>query len=628
MIQVQQIQDFNGFGSGGMPGEYFYSQGITKSREGIRPGWTAASMVTNTSLSMLGLLNWFTEGQPASNNYVFGMDDSGDIYQSLSGTTTPTLLYRPGHGSVGNGLIVDQKKRLIYLGNQYVGKYDGTSNYTNGTVQVTNGSNAVVGTGTTFTSGMVGKRFLVAGDTTFYTVATYTDATHITLNSTYGGSSGSGKSYTIYTAWDDQWKDCGSSQATLKEACIYEDWVYFWHGNVVMGLNTSDDSFSTSAFDFPSGFSGASISSSSKGILLGANVNNRGVIALWDGYAPRAVAPWLWFNCKVKSIKSTDNGDWIVATVAGLYLTNGYSIQPLNEKLPDSYFNQSTILTNLSPQSMAIAKKKLLFWGTTHQLNRSKDGIYIMDLDTTLFEFVPVENGSLRGVSGGAIFYDSNFRTHLGYTTDNPSGKAWAALTTDSAAKSFYVSPKLGDGANDKIAQAVKLDLGISLQEVVKVDITFDVSVKLYNYRRQLFSYALTNAVSASADHVKVDGTVSQYNIAEVGDEVTVLEGVNAGQIRHISSISGQNTSSEIWTLDSAFSNTTESGILLGLSAFQLVHKHTVTNVTELNQLFFNVKNKIKGKHYLAKILFENVQSYSVPELQSLYFIYDELPTI
>ena len=174
----------------------------------------------------------------------------------------------------------------------------------------------------------------------------------------------------------------------------------------------------------------------------------------------------------------------------------------------------------------------------------------------------------------------------------------------------------------------MKLDLGINLQEIVTVDLTFDVYVKIYNYRRQLFAYALTNAISASANQVQVDGTIAQYNIARVGDEVTVLEGQNAGQIRHITSISGQNTSAEIWTLDSAFSNTTESTILLSISAFQLVRKHTVTNVSELNELFFNVKNKIKGKHYLVKVLFDNVQAYSVPELHSLYFIYDELPTI
>ena len=357
MIKIETIQNFEGFGSGNNPGEYFHSQGMAKSHEGIRPGWGIASRVTSASLTTLGLLNWFTEGMPTSNNYVYGMDNSGDIFQSLNGTVTPTLLYRPGHGTVGNGLIMDQKRRLLYIGNQYLGKYDGTANYTTGTVQVTNGSTAVVGTGTTFTAGMVGKRFLIDGDTTYYTVATFTDATHIALDGNYGGTGGSGKSYTIFTAWTDQWKDCLTSVTSLKEACLYEDWVFFWHGNVVMGLNTSDDSFSTSAFDFPTGFTGVSISSSSKGILLGANVNNRGLAALWDGYSTRAVAPWIWFNGKIKSIKSTDNGDWIVATTTGLYLCNGYSVRTINESLPDSYFDQSTILSNLSPQSMAIAKK-------------------------------------------------------------------------------------------------------------------------------------------------------------------------------------------------------------------------------------------------------------------------------
>lgn len=74
--------------------------------------------------------------------------------------------------------------------------------YTTGTIQVTAGSPAVVGTTTTFTASMVGRTLFVdptggTGDGSGYKVASFTDTTHITLENNYAGASASGKSYLI-----------------------------------------------------------------------------------------------------------------------------------------------------------------------------------------------------------------------------------------------------------------------------------------------------------------------------------------------------------------------------------------------------------------------------------------------
>lgn len=68
--------------------------------------------------------------------------------------------------------------------------------YTTGTIQVTNNNTAVIGTTTTFTAAMVGE-WLQTDDESWYQIAAFTDATHITLAVPYGGTSGSGKSYRI-----------------------------------------------------------------------------------------------------------------------------------------------------------------------------------------------------------------------------------------------------------------------------------------------------------------------------------------------------------------------------------------------------------------------------------------------
>src|SRR6185503_8530976 len=84
------------------------------------------------------------------------------------------------------------------------GNWYGTS-YTTGTVTVDVTTGAVTGSGTTFTSGMVGKPFKATGHSAWYRVKTFTDTTHIVIEddkddetSAYtGGAIGSGASYTI-----------------------------------------------------------------------------------------------------------------------------------------------------------------------------------------------------------------------------------------------------------------------------------------------------------------------------------------------------------------------------------------------------------------------------------------------
>lgn len=72
--------------------------------------------------------------------------------------------------------------------------------YSEGTVEMTNGSAAVVGSGTTFSASMVGRYLNVtdgSADGMWYKVASFTNATNITLENVYGGTSGSNKSYVI-----------------------------------------------------------------------------------------------------------------------------------------------------------------------------------------------------------------------------------------------------------------------------------------------------------------------------------------------------------------------------------------------------------------------------------------------
>ena len=76
------------------------------------------------------------------------------------------------------------------------------SQYRTGTVQVTNGSTAVVGTGTAFLANVAaGQIFTVEGDNVWYEVASVSNDTHLALTANYGGTSGSSKAYAVATSF-------------------------------------------------------------------------------------------------------------------------------------------------------------------------------------------------------------------------------------------------------------------------------------------------------------------------------------------------------------------------------------------------------------------------------------------
>ena len=111
-------------------------------------------------------------------------------------------------GTVLQQTANERKKNIMtfllgFYSDAAAGQWYGTD-YTTGTVTITNTTGAVVGSGTTFTSGMVGKPFKATGHSKWYRVKTFTDSTHITIEndsddetSSYDGGDISGASYTI-----------------------------------------------------------------------------------------------------------------------------------------------------------------------------------------------------------------------------------------------------------------------------------------------------------------------------------------------------------------------------------------------------------------------------------------------
>lgn len=109
--------------------------------------------------------------------------------------------------------------------------------YTAGTVTLSNGSNAVTGAGTTFTTAMTGRAFRVTGRSEIYEF-TQTGATAATLDRPYEGPDGAALAYTIFQHVYLMPADCRILQA--------EAFANFQYGPLLRldrsELNTSDPS--------------------------------------------------------------------------------------------------------------------------------------------------------------------------------------------------------------------------------------------------------------------------------------------------------------------------------------------------------------------------------------------------
>lgn len=623
MLKLETFKANLGFGDGSKygAGEYYYSQGMRRSQHGLVPGWKVTEVVNNSTLTDLVLSTFYAQAYQGSSMYVYKVDNAGNIFQALNGTGSWALGYKPGVSTHGNGLIGDQKGRLLYLTERYLGLYDGTANYTTGTIAVTNGSANVVGTGTTFVAGDVDRRIVING--VWYTIATFTDATHIVLSTTYAGTTASGLSYAIYRGWNDKYKDFGLGSLAVntdfRDADTYEDWVVAGNGHDVAVYNITDNSFNASGLTFPSNFKLRSVRSGRTGVLLGLNTGDRSVLVLWDVNTPRSIAPWIWLKGNIQFIRAYQ-GNWIVVTDREILLTNGYKTVPL-PSIPDG--SVESVLYNTLPQGGEVVGNRLIMGNSLSSVTRLRAGVWILDLTTELWEFVPVASGATHNNTMGAVFVDSLFRVHVAWKTEIPTRYYLGYLSNETPTSAFVITSPMGVGSGKKTAIGLHPDLTISSSIQASYPISFSISVKACNLKRQLWNYAQQKVAGGNVNEITVNGTTSGSNDAQVGDEVTILEGAYAGTVAHITNISGSGTATEVWTIDTSLAGSLEQFALVSVTPFQLMKKTTVTSLTQLRELYFDCKQSLQGRHYLLKLLIEGLTN-TQPELIAADFYYND----
>lgn len=624
MLKIETTKNFEGFTNYPKEGGYFHSANMHKSMYGIQPGWyTNNEMTTETAtFANMNLTGWFTQAPSANENntYNYALDAGGNINRAVYNSSTWTPFYSIST-TYGNGMIADQKNRVLYADSRYLGMWDGTVAYTTGTVAITQNTTALVGTGTTWVAGHVGKRIFINDQ--WKTISTVNSTTSITLTSNYTGATVTASTYRIALGFTDQWKDFGAASTPdnlPKPSDTFEDWVFFGNGNKVAGLNTVSDTWNDNVFELPAGFVIKAIKSGKNGILISATFASRCVLVLWDGSSDRSSAPWLWLNQVIYALVPY-NGNWLAVGGANLFLTNGYNIE-IFANYPDVYEGRTGI-TCVS-QGADLLGEYLVINTAPGGMNRKRSGLFILNLNTKQWEFAQYSGMESRNTTAGALF-NNNYKVIYSYYSPsnlNTIGSVWNGRPT----RAYYISPPMGSGETQKTSKAVFLSLGLDNKDTeCTLPATTTVSVKIYNFKRPIWMYGQVATVAGDASTLITLTPSTSYNTISVGDEITFLEGATAGVPKHVVSVTADSPTAGKQTivLDSALPAIAGADEMFNISPFQLASTATINTSGELRDLFFNIKKSVKGKKFLVKIVFDNMNF--TPELQGVSLVYDDL---
>jgi len=648
--KLETIKQFEGFGNDykNSIGEYHRSSNFIKSKNGITSAGVLRHLIdTQTLCDIYSTPTSIVFGkgrgidQVTLNDYIYSSDRNGSIIQSFGGIfLTGEYVHRAMNDNhiYLMGLISDPKSRILYMQDRYLGMADPftTPNYIAGTVTLTSGSNAVVGSGTTFTAGMVGFVIRATADNKFYRISGYTDATHITLASNYAGTTGSGKGYIINTAWNDQWKDFGASvtlpSGVTSISCpmdVYEDTVIFGRGSIIVTLNILTDTITTDAspsLTVPAGYSIDHIVSNSNGILIAGSSAKGSFFFLWDNLSDRSISPWTWFDDTIVSV-CKNGSEWIVRTNRGIYQTNGYAVVTLKEEFLD---NSTTTSFINHPKNSIVIDKHLYFGATNTQNAKRRNVLYRMNIENGLMECFTRTNLNQGTMSILQFEYsNSAYRLFALISEDALAGIDY--LSTEISAKcASYITTPIGSGENQKVAEKIKVRIRKNNRSASPLNaFTFNVAIKISTNKRTIYSVSRVKQTSASKKIIIVNNTASQFPTPKVGDEIEFVGDLNsilnAGYSRNVVSVTGAGTATETITVDSDFPELPQSGQYIVITPFRLVVRKTITVTDgEIQEIVATIKNSFQGTKFMIKVDIEDNTS-SVPlEIQPIDIIYND----
>jgi hypothetical protein len=609
----------------GFPKNCFFSENMKQGEFGLGLLYKHNTLADSSSLSALDAVKAFADMvMPDPNNNgpitsfatgIAAQDANGLIFARQMGQNSWSELYKPGHASPGIGILWDGAY-LYYMGTEHIGRAQthvqnkqssaGFSDY-EGTVSVTNGSTSVTGSGTSFNAAAQnGKRIKIG--TTWYTIASIASATSLTLASAYTGPTASGVSYRIFTSWQDAWQDCGDALTGYNhfQPFMYEGDILIPRKDRISRYNRTDASFNndgSAIFNAPDGFYWRCGAGGPNGILLAmeAAQGNASYLVLWNNFSLRSSAPWIPLNSKVQAIQPYATG-WIVVTEREILFSNGYSSRVLSRGF---HTKMGTNTFSVIPNGLRVVDDRVVIANAIGGYSKTRSGVYVYDIPSDSYDYIAPLGGHTYNVTPWAVFVDINKAINVSYTTTEPAQKYLATISDDAPSRGYVITKPLAHDGDSKHLSGIKASFAIPDGSD---SITGSITAKAASINRRIWGIQKAKLAGSQTNQITVDGTA--LSDVQAGDEITIMEGANAGLTRHISSITGAGTATELWTLDSALTSNIEANAYISVTPFQKIAMKSVSSQAELRDMFFNAQNRLKGKQYLVKLAFAD---FTVP---------------
>jgi hypothetical protein len=248
---------------------------------------------------------------------------------------------------------------------------------------------------------------------------------------------------------------------------------------------------------------------------------------------------------------------------------------------------------------MIVVEDVVYILGGAGSFSKDKKGIHVYFIEKDEWAYYPYDDTGTLGLAkhsygstGGIVFWDSSL-DNLFYTA---SLEVSYGNTKQCVLNKFYpialanqgtvvFSPiSLGkDGTIKKIEVNLMPD---EMQYDSSETQSCNVICRLSDCHKPMKRYAQVKVDSANADEITINATTEGWTDAEVGDEVMCVQGYNGFLRRNITAISGADTATELWTLDSDLPNVTKSGTLVVVSPFRY-YGMTAQTVTSQGMLEF-----------------------------------------
>src|SRR3990167_42132 len=556
----------------------------------LRQEWQTTAQDDPNNL-VVGFCNNTETGLSYTNDLVlYYIDNNGDIYKGQSYILLNNNAKKHDIQTTKSDLPDIQKSlagNIIYTSAQYLGRrLTGTDNSA-----VNNKTTSMVDTTSNFTTlgVQVGATLYNTTDKCKGLVTSISTTTNAndTLNCSAGFTGGTDNDFDNgdgYAVWADGWKDLGASQPTWsRQIFFFEDLHLIGNGNYLATIDSADANFNASYKQLRVDWSFQAGAANGAWLTLAANKQYKGAIMFWDGWS----SGWdntIYLDNEINTIKPYGSG-WIFNSGAEIFFTNGY-VKTLISKFPDL---DAGLTMGLLPNSLLILGNKAIFNYNGFLYGRAKMGLWVLDILTGEWVFVPNSYQSLYNnsypVSGGIFFDPKHNKIYFGYT-DNTSAAAYRVDLLEqnyraAAPDESVVVLPVNLGAKEKQISKIEIDwaktsLGESIYDAQSVDITVSVG----SAKKHFWGYGQANAVSTAVNTVKIDNSVDGYTKVAVGDEILMLRYNNRGERAFISSISGAKTSSCVLTLDRGLTNNTENSSLFNIFPLRKAKgKNTYTDV-------------------------------------------------